>query len=307
MNYSFFVDPLSMPQTTLGVYAGVAKSIAYILFGGFFTFAIITKQIKLIAGKDVDLKETLWKAGLIMVGLVLYNYIFLKIIAMNEVISMSLIDLEDFGKFTTVLKNQLTDSSISLINFNVGNAIATMFLFISTIAEEILLHLRYVILAILYIIGPLALVAGILPSTVALTKGWFKTLLQVSFWIIILRIIQTTMLSINIEQALGGNSSFLEYGFVAVLLTIMTFMVPIISEKLLSGANMGMMAGVAMGAMAGIGGKLMSTSGGKAVTGKITDTLLKTPGAAKAGLKNAVNFVRHIPESNTAKKNLPRR
>lgn len=245
--YMPVIDPLTIPFS-MSTYAGVMKTIAVGTFGIFLVIALLMEQARAIKGKETpDIRGVLVKAGFVFAGLVLYRHIFGKIVAFNEVIAMSLLNLEDFAKFKTLLAGHLDKLPTSVLKMTFNSFLVTGFIYTSMIGEVVLQYFRYVLLALLYVLGPLAFVSALLPEAARLTKGWFVTLLQVSFWIVILRVTQAVMLSINIEQVLT-NGDMMGYLFVTVLMTALIFFTPLISERLLSGSNISLMGGVAMAA-----------------------------------------------------------
>ena len=269
------IDPLTIPYT-MSAYCGVMKSISVIVFGAFFVVAVLDNQVKMAAGEDGEMRRILRRAVLVFAGIVLYRHIFSKIVALNEIISMSLLDMGDFAKFKTLLIAHLDQQTVSLIKLDIATAVTALFLFIAVIAETLLQYFRYILLSILYVLGPLAIVCGMLPKASDLTKGWFTTLLQVSFWAIILRATQAVMLSIGLEQVLN-NGEIMGYLFVSVLMTVMVFYTPLISERLLSAANISLMGGVAL------------TAGTVAMTKFYTHPVTKAGAMAvkAAGIKSA--------------------
>jgi len=245
--YMPVIDPLAIPYS-MSTYAGVMKIIAAGAFGLFLVIALITEQAKALKGdQPPKIREILVRAGLIFAGLVLYRHIFAKIVAFNEVIAMSLLSLEDFAKFKVLLTSHLDKLPTSVLKMTFNSFLVTGFIYASMIGEVVLQYFRYILLALLYILGPLAFVTALLPETARLTKGWFITLLQVSFWIVILRVTQAVMLMMNIEQTLS-NGDVMGYLFVTVLMTALVFFTPLISERLLSGSNISLMGGIAMAA-----------------------------------------------------------
>lgn len=281
------LDPLTIPSA-MSIYGGTMARIAGFVFAAFFVVALLDNQVKMIGGDEGELRKIFRRAALVFCGLVLYRHIFLKIVALNEVISMCLLNLEEFAKFRTLLLAHLEQQSVSLLRMNIATIVTTLFLFSAAIAEALLQYFRYIILAILYVIGPLAIVCGMLPKASGFTKGWFTTLLQVSFWVIILRATQAVMLSIGLEQVLN-NGEIMGYLFVSVLITVMVFYTPLISERLLSGANISLMGGIAMAATTVAMTKFAAHPDTKAGGGVVKRAGVRGAAAVWAGTRNKLN------------------
>jgi len=281
------LDPLTIPSA-MSIYGGTMARIAGFVFAALFVIALLDNQVKMIGGDDGGLRKIFRRAVLVFCGLVLYRHIFLKIVALNEVISMCLLNLDEFSKFRTLLLAHLDQQAVSLLRMNIATAVTTLFLFSAAIAETLLQYFRYIILAILYVIGPLAIVCGMLPKASELTKAWFSTLLQVSFWVIVLRASQAVMLSIGLEQVLN-NGEIMGYLFVSVLITAMVFFTPLISERLLSGANISLMGGIGMTAATVAMTKFATHPATKAGAGVVKTAGIKGAAAAWTGTRNTLN------------------
>ena len=124
------------------------------------------------------------------------------------------------------------------MNLKMIELISSVFVCISIIVESVFEITRYSLLCFLYIVGPLSFVAGIFPFTRSLLKGWFLNVFQISFWIVTLRILEATMLSLKMENILKGGDPF-DLIVVTALFIAFVVLTPIITAKLLSGSSMG--------------------------------------------------------------------
>ena len=240
-----FLDPLTIPDT-LGGYTSIMKIIAYAVFTGLFIMALLNEQVKGI-NEEPEYGKVIKRAVLVMCGMALYRLLFMKIVALNQIIGMSLCSMEDYSKFQAMLAAFGTKaSSGTFVTMGVNNFFAGMFTLAAILGESIFGIIRYFFLAILYIIGPLAIVSAMLPATAGIMKGWFKKVLQVSFWIVIIRATEAIMLSLRMEQALTGSSSSMDFMIVSGVLVVMIFLTPTLSEAVLSDGNIGAVLGAGM-------------------------------------------------------------
>lgn len=259
-----FLNPLDIPGSMIGGYAGIMKLIAFPVLAALFVVAVIQDQVYMLKGNQSDLRKILWRLVLIFLGLVLYRHIFIKIVAINQIIGMTLCNQSDYAKFQAILTSFAAQkSSITFMKVSVEGLIASVSIFGAVLAETIFGIIRYFILAILYVIGPLALAAAILPGTMGMLKGWFKKVLQVSFWIVILKAIEAIMLSLRMEQMMTPDSGAFSYLIVSGTLLVMICLIPTLSEAILSDGNLGAVASAATGLMTAYGTKaaLMSWKG----------------------------------------------
>lgn len=270
-----YLDPLSIPDTPIGGYASVMKILALGLFGFLFVCAILNEQVKMIGGEPGEMGKIVKRGVLILIGIVLYRYIFTKIVAICQIIGMSLCSMEDYSKFQSVLTAFGTKVSTgNILQLGVVNLSAGLFTLAAIIAEAIFGIIRYFFLAILYVIGPLAMVTAMLPATASMMKGWFKKVLQISFWIIIVRATEAIMLSLRMEQALTGSNSTMDFMVMSGVLIAMIILTPTLTEAVLSDANLGAMTGAVTGMLAAGGAHAMAplshagAAAGGAILGK---------------------------------------
>ena len=112
---------------------------------------------------------------------------------------------EDFYAFKTLLASQYDKIPTTVLTTSIQNIIASLFVYIAITIESVLQLFRYMLLSALYIIGPLALTMSQWKPTSSITRGWFLTLFQLSFWIITLRVLEATMLSLNVTSIISNR------------------------------------------------------------------------------------------------------
>lgn len=266
-----FLNPLDIPLNSIGGYASIMKLIAFPILGAMFVTVLVQNQVSVIKGEESQLQKILVKTGLIILGLVLYRHLYTKIVAINEIIGMTLCNQSDYAKFQTILTSFASQkANITFTKVSVEGLIASITIFGAVLAQTVFGIIRYFILAILYVVGPLALVAGLMPATAGMTKGWFRKVLQVSFWIVVLKAIESIMLALRMEQVLNSDAGTFAYLVVSGVMLVMIVLIPTLSEAILSDANMGAIASAATGIMTAYGTKaaMASWKGSKAsVTG----------------------------------------
>ncbi|MFH1414914.1 MAG: hypothetical protein ABIH89_02365 [Elusimicrobiota bacterium] len=255
---------------------------------------------------------------LIIIGLFTFRHIFLKIVALFEAIAMSLFDTTDWWVFREKLAASGEQFSTSLFKISMQNAIAVSAIMLASIVEIILNVVRFVLLSILYVLGPLALVSGIYIKTARLLGGWFTNLVQISFWIVMLRIVQAVMLSLDVTYTITHGSKS-EYIMVSAVLIILIVSIPALTARILSGQNLGLLGSAAVGLAAagvikyGTGAARTVVSGTKGAYagtagvlagGKIIARTIKQDGIGKASHRGIKSMGRAIHRKMTEK---PRR
>lgn len=255
---------------------------------------------------------------LIIIGLFTFKHIFLKIVALFEAIAMSLFDTTDWWVFREKLAGTGEQFSTSLFKISMQNAIAVFTIMLASIVEIMLNVVRFVLLSILYVLGPLALVSGIYLKTSRILGGWFTNLVQISFWIVMLRIVQAVMLSLDVNYTITHGSKS-EYIMVSAVLIVLIVSIPVLTSRILSGQNLGLLGSAAVGlatagvmkygagaAKTAVGGAKRAYAGtaGVLAGGKIIATTIKQDGIGRASQRGLKSVGRAIHKKMTEK---PRR
>jgi len=344
-------EAMSVPHTTM-------KSIVYGLIPLFFAIASVSNVIQTATGSK-DLAGLIKRLIFLIVGLQLYDFIFLKVVALCDIIAMAMGDtgrIYDFIQFVSEnTARQVTDSGASgLLGWvlktagKVGdlasllapkNLILSLLNILIIIGEPILLAIRYALLCFLYVFGPLAFLLSFFQVTRKVLIAWFESLIQVSFWIVTLRILESIIVSLNVQSmAAGLKTDILPWILVMSLFIAFLILTPIVTAKVLSGENlgavgtlaMGMVTGAIAGVTSGAGplGKLIGrpssvvaqkqTSGGGQLSGEGSSSVVpatglhaiaeKTGAYAKSGIQKITGVTRRFGERiRQARKDKPRR
>ena len=301
-----FVDILSIPDT-MQTYATITRSIAIAIIPVLFVLGILKEQAKLVGDEKPEFASHIYTTIAVFLGLILYKWIFLKIISFCEAIGMSVASLQDWYELQSTLSLMADKLSGSVLTLSVVQLLAKTFYIISSVAEIVFNLFRYALLSFLYILGPIAFALAVFPLTRNLVKGWFINIFQISFWIITLRILQATMLMLGFTTAIENGGIF--YVLVMSILFIgMIIMTPILTAKLISGENIGTMASAAMAATTAISARFPGTyknfKGGVSKAGKILAASPKTIHsiATSHPIKNVKSRVNKLRASSAEKK-----
>ena len=235
-------DVLAIPQMMM-TYTTIVKSISYALIPVLFVGGILIEQAKIIQDEKPEFLKLILNTLLTVIVLrFAYDWLFLKMVAICEAIGMSIFSYQDWYEFKGLI-GAASKGTISVMNLKMIELISSVFVCISIIVESVFEITRYSLLCFLYIVGPLSFVAGIFPFTRTLLKGWFLNVFQISFWIVTLRILEATMLSLKMENILKGGDPF-DLIVVTALFIAFVVLTPIITAKLLSGSmgTVGIMA-----------------------------------------------------------------
>ena len=285
MYYEF--DPASIPQAT-GLYFTITWRLAMFIAMLLFVLSIVDEASKPLRDQEPQYGRLLFRACALMAGLIIYRTIFLAIVAICQVISYMLFSMEDWGVISDVILKFPTDKGI--FQMGIEDVMVGVMKYTGGVIEEIFFRIRYVLLALLYVIGPMAFVMGFWPATNKFIKGWFQNLLEFSFWIITLRVLQAIFASMMMSSVTAGiNMSITEYLVFTTMYVVMVIATPAITGKFLSGESMGQLGSMALGAVGVVSGKILSTSAGK--------SFKKVAEGAKAGARRvmAEKILPHVP------------
>jgi len=253
-------EVMSIPDTML-TYTTITKAVAFALIPVLFIAGIVIEQAKVIKGEKPEYLKLIFNTLAITIALTgLYTWLFMKIIAICEAAAMSIFDYGDWYEFKSLLSSVKQDKGVSLFSIKIMELISSSFIIFATVAESVFEITRYSMLCVMYVVGPLAFVAGIFPATRSMLKGWFVNVFQISFWIVTLRILEATMLSLKLENQISGGEP-LSLIMVTALFMALIAMTPLITAKLLSGNNLGVIGSTAMT----IAGATAIKYGGKAI------------------------------------------
>jgi len=241
------VDVLNIPEA-MGTYALIVWNLSFVLLSFTFVSAIVTEQAKTVQGEKGEKPEygsVIYMALLMLFSLLIYNLIFRKIVAFCEGMGYAILNYEDWFGFMAILNQRYKQvTALNLFSISLTDVILGMSLILASIIESVFDLIRYIFLSVLYIIGPVTFALAVYKPTRMLVKGWLLSTFQVSFWIVVLRIFQTAILSFQVHQFIQTedpvNTTFITVVVTFVLLLTM-ILAPAFTSKIFSGQNVGML------------------------------------------------------------------
>jgi hypothetical protein len=246
-------NDLQIPQVMASVYL-ITKGVAFGLWVLFFaaeSFRLKLQAVRhALPGSSVakpQYGDFLWRAVALFVSLAfLYSWTFLKIVSLCDHISM-LISNED--QWMTLLSQLSANSSttVPFLNVTVPTLVGAAAMTALQYVEEIFVVIRFVLLALLYCIGPIAWAFSISELGAGVLRGWFKNTWEVSFWLVVFSVVKAAIIPLAINAFSGGADTLLVVPIVyALVILAAIFMIPSLTSAVFSGANMGAVAGAAM-------------------------------------------------------------
>ncbi|MDI6640710.1 MAG: hypothetical protein QME68_00145 [Elusimicrobiota bacterium] len=310
MEFLTNIDVLKIPEAMLPYLSPVwLVSIALLPF--IFVISILTEQSKIVKGDFPQYNTVIYSTLLVILGMFLYRYIFIKIVALCEGISMSIINIGDWAAFTTVVKNTQTSTGfIQVMRMNFVSILHGFSTILLLVVEVIFMIVRYVFLSVLYVVGPVSFVFAIYGPTKSLIKAWFLSVFQVSFWIIVFRIMQAVLLSFNLGSYISAASGKGENVFITIAASIgfvfMAVLTPAFTSKLFSGQSIGLLGSTFVAGATLIVTKFAGATFRGATGGKISPEALgeSTKSVAVGTVKGTVAAVRTFVKTGDIKESI---
>lgn len=260
-DFNFLIDSSVLStNATIDKYYNISFGLAFVFFLALFVAEIFQEQINSVGNTEPPSYINIIKrAVIVMCGLVGFKFMFFVILGLCEHISMALfsqwqmVDFYDsLYKYKEANQIKFNLSSLMTGKWGIIDLIVALVLPITFIIEQIILIMRSCLLSVLYIVGPLALVAGLWRSTRTLTVSWFKSLFQISFWIIIFRAIEASFVGAGVDTFLQADGTPVNAVPIKILLICIVFigllcMSLAITMKICSGENLGTIGSAAVG------------------------------------------------------------
>lgn len=260
-DYNVLVDSSVLAaNAAIGKYFNISLSLAFLFFLIFFVAEIMQEQINSIGRTEPpNYTEIVKRAVLVVCGLVGFKFMFFLILDLCEHISMTLFSQYEIADFYTSITdyrkaNQIKFSLSSIMTGNLGvlDLMVAIVLPITLIIEQFILILRSCLLSVLYIIGPLAIISGLWRTTRTMMVSWFKSLFQISFWIVIFRAIEAAFVGSGINTFLTAGGTAVNTVPIKILLVCIVFigllcMSLTLTMRICSGENLGTIGTAAVG------------------------------------------------------------
>ncbi|MFH1367869.1 MAG: hypothetical protein ABII64_01955 [Elusimicrobiota bacterium] len=244
------MDPATIPLS-MKLFFGIVKPLAYLAVIPLFILAILDENAKLLQNDIPNYSGVVFKAAAVIMGLFLYNSIFMSIVALCQAASFMVFSMEDWSRMQSIIESFRVSGTFMTLTPDKIMLFFTKYL--SSLVEEVFLVIRYAILSLLYMIGPFAFVFALYKRIGNILGGWFKNVVQVAFWIISLRILQSVFVSIG-ALAIVNNQQIppAQYLIFTVTYFVLVLSVPAITSQIFVGGVLGPIASIAMGASTAI-------------------------------------------------------
>jgi hypothetical protein len=302
------VIPFIMGPTYL-----ITRGIGFGLFALFFFAEALRLQLKAVehavaGGEKPEFNRFLLRAFFVFVSAAfLYKWIFLKMISLCDHMGMLLCDDKMWDQFIMELSRD-GNVSTSLYSLTVPTAVGIVAMVILQYIQDVFLSIRFVILCMLFVVGPILWAFSISSLGLGAMRGWFKSTWQVSFWYVVFSIIKTALVSLGsyaLSQAGGSGLDAAQQMAAALVVSIiyciviiyMIFMIPTLTASLFSDGNLAAVGQAAMGAIVSYGALRGAGARGQSVSTGVAGAVnaYKGAGGGVAGISAALSGLKPRP------------
>jgi len=239
---TLFTDVLQIPTLFEGLYSSV-QQIAFLLILPVLLIAILHENLTQMEGEG---RYTgLFVRVLIILGLlIMYKNFFMMVTHGMDLLGKTIMPDQEFQKVVMTIFTEIKQNKdFGVFNFFKGaliNGISYMTYMLTFIAYTVLIWLRFMLLSVLYVAGPILIVFGIYSRTASALNSWMRSLFGVSAWIVTLSLlvrIASYMDLMSIYQLENVNTiSIITANVLFVLLFVFT---PAITSALISEGSIG--------------------------------------------------------------------
>ena len=237
-----FTNVLQIPTLFQELFVSI-RQIAFLLILPILAIALVHESTMQM--EDRANYGGLFVRVLVVLGLlIIYDRFFVMVTSGTDLLSKAVMPENEFQNvlksiYTQVQKNQ--DFGIfSLFKGALLNSITYVTYMLTFIAYTVLTWLRFMLLSLIYISGPILIVFGIYHKTAGTMNAWLKSLFQVSSWVVTLSLLVRIASYMNL-MAIYSMDKVNTVSIVTanVLFVLLFAFTPAITSSLLSEGSIG--------------------------------------------------------------------
>lgn len=271
---TLFTNALQIPSLFETLFLSLRQT-AFILVLPVMVIAMVHENFMQI--EDRGNYTGLFVRVLMILGLlIIYDRFFVVVTYGTDLLSKTIMPEEEFQNVLKTIFTEIKENKdFGVFNLFKGallNSITYVTYVLTYIAYTVLIWLRFMLLSLIYISGPILIVFGIYHKTSGALNAWLKSLFQVSAWVVTLSLLVRIASYMNLTAIYNiehvNTISIITANVLFVLLFVFT---PAITASLLSEGSIGNIGSTMIG-----------------VATSATYTLLRKvqPGKAIENLKN---------------------
>jgi len=243
---SIIADITQIPARMANLHA-LAMATGLALFGFLAMLEILRQNIA--AAKDQsDYAGMAIRLILACLGFLLYGWIFNFMTQAVFIMENAILSMKDWGNLLHEITHCFRTYHPGILTGTLSILFAWIASFLATVAQMVLYWVRYVLVSLLYFVGPLCMACLAFQPTSYLVGNWFKNVLQISLWTFVFKMIVRIFLELQVGIYLAhANSTRDILAIIGVNVTFLVVIVlgPLFTAEFISGKAFGPMAVVA--------------------------------------------------------------
>lgn len=214
-----------------------------------FLVFLFAMAIRLYLNQEGGYMKEIFYMILIISLLIMYNVVWNWLEAVIHGIATDIMPANEVSTFFKTLFSQAAPK-ISIWDLNANLILAATAASIAGIAAWIIEWLRFLLLAFMYLIGPIVISLSIIPPLRPLLKAWIRDTIEIMSWLITLAIlyqILNTIMASYINFPSLENADPVVMAAILILFIILVILAPLLTGKLYKG-GMGALGSIASAA-----------------------------------------------------------
>lgn len=244
-------NPLQIPSLFEADYL-VTSRLAFVLFSLMFVVAVLHEHVRGMSG-EASYTNLFIRVLLIVSLLILYERFFVWIVYGLDLLADSIFSKSEYEATLRAVFNAIEekrDSGFLGWRFLIkGMNSVTQHLALALL--WVLRLLRFVLLSVLYIFGPILIAAGVYSSASSGILFWLRSIVEVSSWRVLLSILLKVISTMNLTAIYHSENVNNVAVFAANILFIaLLILVPLVSRQVVSGGSLGGAGSISVGIVA---------------------------------------------------------
>jgi hypothetical protein len=243
-----FTNALQIPNLFASPYETTIR-IAFVLFSLMLVVAILHENFQAVRGQS-DYAGLFVRVMLVVGLLVLYERFFTWIVYGMDLLAKAILPEEEFNEVIRAVFREIGEkkdfgvlkffSVITVLNF-ITYSVALALLGVIT-------WLRFVFLALLFVVGPILIAIGGYRTTSQGLGFWLRSTIAVSSWTVVLSVLMKVISTMNITSIYLPRETNSAAVFAANILFILLFIsVPLIAHQITSGGTLSGLGSAVLG------------------------------------------------------------
>jgi len=239
---TIFTNALQIPSLFEGLYVSI-QHIAFLMVLPVLGIAILHENTMQMEARG-NYGGLFVRVLLILGLLIIYKRFFTMITYGTDLLGDTIMPDDEFNNILqSVFTEVRQDKDFGVFNFFKGsilNAVTYMTYLLTLVAYTVLIWLRFMLLSLLYIAGPILIAFGIYHKTAGALGSWMRSLFQISAWTVTLSLLVRIASFMNLTAIYNiENVNTISVITANVLFVLLFVFTPAITSSLISDGSIG--------------------------------------------------------------------